>query len=557
MEQLVFSRKMSRGKVRAIQRFFEILPGAVSWSIIIGMFVLLALDPVIAALIVIAFVFSWFLRLLHGNILLLLSFIRLYAEKNTDWMERIRRLSDLEGYIAEMEGDVRRMTFRQRLSLRNHLKDLRTLASSGSPPPRWSDVYHLVIFPVARERRMIFEPGVASIAAGQFPAKKILMVLAVEERAPDVVKEEARAVVEKYRGSFLDFLLFIHPDGIPNEARVKGANITYAASKAAAFFDSMGIPYENVIASCFDADTVSSPEYFACLTYHFLICPKRTRASFQPIPVYWNNYWEATGFSRVLDMFSSLAMMRELTYPAKLTTFSSHSLSFKALADVDYWPVDVISDDTAIFWKALIQFKGDYRVVPMYTTVSMDLNQAETWWKTVVNVYKQRRRWAYGAELIPIVITEFLLRKDIPLGVRLVFGYRLIQMHVSWATWPFLLSLMSWLPAILIALTHSHSVVRYSEPRILSVMYQLSYLGFGLYVVLTWIFQPREKGRLRILKRLRHALEWLLVPLFSIAFGGIPALDAQTRLLLGQYMQFWVTIKERKGEEAPTGAGSA
>ncbi len=548
-----FSPADARSHGRSLQRFLEIVPASCSWLIIFGMLVLTVLDPVIAALIVIAFVLSWLLRMLYSNILLVLSFLRLYAERETDWMERLARMERLSAYVEELERDTVRRPLKERLSRSNHLRDLRALIASGAPCPVWREVYHAVIVPIARETGEIFEPGVAGIARGTFPSARILLVLAVEERAPAAVKEDAKRVREKYRDRFLDLLLVLHPDGLPGEARVKGANATYAAKAAAAELARRGIALQNVVLSCFDADTVISPEYFACLTYHFLICPQRTRASFQPIPLYQNNFWEAPGFARILDVGSSFFQLVEATYPERLVTFSSHSMSFKALADIGYWPVDMISDDSAVYWKAFLHFKGEYRVVPMYVTVSMDITQAETRWKTVANLYKQRRRWAWGVESFPLVAAAFLRASDIPLGMRLRQGYRLLANHVSWATWPFLLGVMSWLPALLIAWGHSHSVLRYSEPQILSTLFNLGLAGFALYATLSQLFLPREKGRHHLARRIAHVAEWLLVPPVSVIFGAVPALDAQTRLMLGRYMEFWVTIKKRRAGGTPAG----
>jgi len=39
---------------------------------------------------------------------------------------------------------------------------------------------------------------------------------------------------------------------------------------------------------------------------------------------------------------------------------------------------------------------------------------------------------------------------------------------------------------------------------------------------------------------------WFLFPLMMIFFSALPALDAQTRWILGKYMGFWPTEKVRK-----------
>jgi len=544
--EFVFSRNAATGKLRSLQRFLEFVPATCSWLIIVGLLVLMFVEPVITALFIIAFVLSWLFRMVYSNTLLALSFYRLSAEEKTDWMGRLLRMERLEEYAEEVAREPRKATMKERTSQRNLLRDLRAALDGKEPPPEWHEVRHVVLIPVARETREIFEPGIVSIAQGTFPSEKVLVILAVEGRAPAETIADARAVQEAWGSRFMDLQVVLHPDGIPGEARVKGANSTFAAKAAAEFMRVRGIGYDRVVLSCFDADTVVSPQYFGCLTYHFLTCPNRNRAGFQPIPVYTNNFWEAPSFARILDISSSFYMLVEATNPEKLVTFSSHSMSFKALVDIGYWPVDMVSDDSAVYWKAFIHFDGDYRVVPMYVTLAMDLTQSETMAKTAVNLYKQRRRWAWGVEAFPLVVSAFLHSKKIPLFTRIKQAFRLFHAHITWATWPFMLTVMSWLPAMVISMGHSHSVVRYNEPRVLSTMFNLSMIGFLVYAVLSQVFLPRQKGGTPVWKRLLHALEWVLVPPVSLAFGAIPALDAQTRLLLGHRLGFWVTVKKRK-----------
>jgi hypothetical protein len=44
-------------------------------------------------------------------------------------------------------------------------------------------------------------------------------------------------------------------------------------------------------------------------------------------------------------------------------------------------------------------------------------------------------------------------------------------------------------------------------------------------------------------QRLVTRLQWLLLPLVGLVFSNLPALDAQTRLMTGRYLEYRVTEK--------------
>ncbi|MFH0985964.1 MAG: glycosyltransferase family 2 protein [Candidatus Omnitrophota bacterium] len=540
-----YSRQGLNKKEMFLQRFFEVLPGLTSWALLLGVVTLSVWAPLVAAIAVIAFMLAWILRLFYLTIFLLFSYVRLSVEKNTDWLARIRGMDRFEAYLEEMRGTPRGNGLYERASQWLHSKDMRRLKKSGNLPPCSSEIFHLVVIPVVKESPEVVEANVLSVVHnGVFP-KQTVMVLAVEARAERSIRDGMAQLAGKHRDQFMEFLLVEHPDGVPGEARVKGANTSHAARAAAKYFEDRKIPFENVIVSCFDADTVVVPNYFACLTYCFMNCPDRHRASFQPVPVFHNNIWEVPGFARVVETGSSFFQLIETTDPERLVTFSSHSMSFKALVEVGYWPADMISEDSGIFWKSYLHFDGRYQVVPIPTTLSMDIVDAGSWWGTVASLYKQKRRWAWGAENFPLVMRGFLGNKKIPFHDKLQHGFKLFEGQITWSTLPFLLTFVGWLPVISSGNEFANTVLYYNAGRFTQAIFGLSTVALVSTIMMSLWLLPKKKKRFPLFWTLIHGLEWFLVPFILVFLSAMPALDAQTRLMLNRRMEFWVSDKRR------------
>ncbi|MDD5555668.1 MAG: glycosyltransferase family 2 protein [bacterium] len=488
----------------------------------------------------------WIMRLLYMNIFLLIAYGKLFIMRRAGWMERIEELDAIIQDPERPPAAPPAGSLRERIARRIIGEQVKHVLKSGSLPPPSDAIYHLVIIPVASEAAAVVEPGIRALRDGVYPTTRMAVVLAVEERADDAVRDDCRRLVERYRGDFMACFMVTHPDGIEGEAKVKGANVTCAARTARDYFERKAIPPDNVIVSCFDSDTVVSPEYFASLTFNFMVTPQRTRASYQPVPVYHNNIWEAHSFARVLDVGASFVQLIEDTDPEKRVTFSSHSMSFKALVEVGYWPVDIISDDSAIYWKSLIHFDGDYRVVPIYVTLSMDVNEGGTLWRTFKNIYRQRRRWAWGVENFPLVMRAFLGKNGISPYNRFRYAFKLFDRTITWSSWPFLYALISWLPILYAPREFSSMPVFYALPRIRGTVFILALTGILICVFLSLFLLPPKNTRYGWLRKIVHIPEWFLLPPITIFLTGLPALDAQTRLMLGRHMQFFVTPKYRR-----------
>jgi cellulose synthase/poly-beta-1,6-N-acetylglucosamine synthase-like glycosyltransferase len=413
----------------------------------------------------------------------------------------------------------------------------------------WSKIYHMIILPVYKEEIDVLEPGITSYANADYPNEKIIFVLAVEERAGAEALHRADVLKQKFEKDFYKFYIVPHPDGLVGEAKGKGSNCAYAAEKVTAYIRELQIPFENILVSNFDCDTTVEKNYFAHLTFDFLTIRKPHQASYQPMPMFHNNIWDVPAIARVIAISSSFWQLVEASRPDRLVTFSSHSMSFKTLVDVGYWRRDLIPEDSYIFWQCFNHFNGDYRTHPLFTTVSMDAVMGDSYIGTLIAQYKQKRRWAWGAIQMSLVFPQFYHNKMIPTWKKLLYGYRMIEGYYFWATASIMIAILGWLPLLLGGDRFGESVLAVNLPFLTRLIMSIAtfFLIFSVYINL--VLLPKRPARYSRWKMVSMVLQWALSPIVSSVFGSMPAIDAQTRLMFGKYMEFWVTPKIRKVED--------
>ena len=435
------------------------------------------------------------------------------------------------------------------------LKELKKIKRTALIPQdyggqNWKDIYHIIILPAYKESEGIIAESIETLIKSDYPKERMIVVLSIEKRAGHIFEKQARAIADKYSEKFYKFLVTVHPDGIKGEIAGKGSNIAWAGKEVKEkIIDKLRISYENILISTFDIDTKVFPQYFACLTWYYLTEKDPMNASYQPVPVYNNNIWSANAFSRVVSTSNTFWQMIQQERSEKLTTYSSHSTPAKVFFEIGY-PANVVSDDSRIFWRAYLYYDGNYRVVPIYYLVSMDAVMAKNLWQTILNQYKQQRRWAWGCDEIPYMIFGFLNNKKISLWQKIGHLYTVIDGFWSWATAALLLFLLGWLPILLGGQKFNFSVLSFNLPILTSQIMTVSMIGMFVSAILSTLLLPPipkdMKWYLRWFKKSTIFLQWIFLPITLILFGSVPALDAQIRLMLGRYMGFWVTEKIRK-----------
>ena len=247
--------------------------------------------------------------------------------------------------------------------------------------------------------------------------------------------------------------------------------------------------------SSFDIDTQVYPQYFLCLTYNFLTAESPHRVSYQPVPLFNNNVWSSPALSRVVATSGTFWQMMQQERPERLSTFSSHSMSFKMLNDVGFWQKNIVSEDSRIFWNAVLFYDGDYEVLPLAYPLSMDANVGLNFWQTARHVYKQQRRWTWGVENVPYLLFGFVKNKKIKFAKKIRFALTQLEGFWGLATNPILIFLLGWLPVLVGGDEFNAMLLSYSLPRITRTLMTIAMLGLiSSAIISTSLLPKRPEG---------------------------------------------------------------
>lgn len=562
MEQFIFPNpKTTEPRERFAQRTMEIIPGVLTWTTLIGMIICSFVAPIWMAVFIIMFDLYWIFRTIFITYYSVVAYRRFQSGKKLDWWERCQNIihpaeyeKDLSGRIVSLQAGLgelassgeRRKVKQEIARLVEYREDVQRLISAGHEIWDWRKIAHVVLFPTANEPAEVIEPAIQAVMDSNFPNQQIIILLATEEREPEAQRlGKVNHLKNKFQGVFKDFLVTTH-EVSDDEMKCKASNATYAAKKLMTYLDENKIDYERVIFSNFDCDTVCHKEYFAALTYAYITDAKRLKRSYQPLPMYHNNLWDTNAFVRVIVTGSSFWHMFQSTRK-QMVTFSSHSEPFDTLVKVNFWPLNMISEDSIIYWKCFSYYHGDYKVKPIYLPVSLDAVLAETYWKTIKNQYKQKRRWAYGIENFPVIMRAIWPDKKIKLGKKIRIAFEMLEGHHSWATSAFILAILGWLPLIFGGPAFNESVLAHNLPFVTRSLMNLAMGGLIISMFLNFFLLPPRPAKYSKKRYIYMFLQWFLAPIIAPTLGALPAIDSQTRILLGKYFgEFWVTEKIRK-----------
>jgi hypothetical protein len=509
LEHEVPRPRITSGRKRAIlKRTLEVIPALTALTVITSLIWGPLLAPVPFALAILAFHAYWLWRAQMNGIHAFKGFLLLRRHKKTDW----RALYDQQ-------------------------------RADGKVFIGWEALRHIVVIPNYTETAEKLRPCLDSLAESP-EAKRIIAVLAIEEREGAEGRRRAEMLQREYQGRIGTVFATHHPWGIPGEVAGKSSNENWAARRAKEYLvDRLGHSIDEITITSCDADTVFDRNYFGCLTYHFLTDPNRYRRFWQAPFFFYNNIWDIPAPLRFTHALAGMTQMGRLTrgFLRMRWPVSTYSLSLRMAHDVDYWDPDIIPEDWHMFLKCYYRLRGEVDVEPLYTPTYMDGIRSRTYIRTFVSHFHQARRHAWGCTDIPYAVEQTLVRRETPLVPRLRRLWAVTEAHVLWSTQWFLVTAGRIVP---VAMT---SIGVAAMPEWFPLISKWLLLPCGgplvLFLILDAMMRPKRPASFRWWHFPIQYAQWFGMAFITFFSSALPALDAQFRLALGKRLEYKVTEK--------------
>lgn len=543
------------GKRTKKYRLLEILPGALSYTMIILLFVLSIISPALGSyylLLIIAVTLVKAVGIVYRTIQ---GYNAAKRAEKVNWHERLVDLeTPHERYEELLKHKCKEFAFNEHVENLKLLSVGKDLVLSESEVvvddpisfPKPKEIYHAVIMVAYNEGLETLIPTVEAVRDGSFDNERIIFVFGYEERGGEAMVENAKVLKEKFKNDFFEFITVMHPKDLKDEIQGKGPNLNFAAGELLEFVKKKKIPLKNIIVTSLDSDNKMSKWYLDYVAYQFIVHPNRQHLSYQPVSLFTNNIWDAPAPMRIIaisnSFFNIISSMRSHT----LKNFASHSQPLLALSEMGFWSKKTIVEDGHQYWRSLFFFKGNYEVLPIHVAIYQDAVMEETLIKTLKAQFVQLRRWDYGASDVAYVGVR-LFSKDrkkigempfLPLFAKFV---RLLEGHVTLAAISPMVAFGGWVPKIINS--RSKDLLTFNLPNTISLIQIFASVGLMTTILLSLKMLPPRPKEVKT-PRILMILQWLLMPVVAIVYQSFAAFYSQTRLLTGNYMEkFDVTKK--------------
>lgn len=505
--------------------FFEKLPALLTYALLALPVVLSLVKPWLTAVFILGYILVWLVRAVGLNVRVLQGWRMMQQHQKADW----------ETLLNDVEN--------RKLSAHTpkwHQKNIKRL-DEHSPAYKPSEIFHVFIIAAYNESRDILEPTFQYVLNSDYDLSKVAVVLAHEQRGGPEMKKLAEDLVEQFGDKFAFAEAVEHPQDLPHEVIGKGGNITYAARVLKKRLDKLGYDHNKTIVTTLDCDNRPHKNYLAGLTYTYCLTREPKHTSYQPVPLFTNNIWDAPAPMRVIATGNSFWMVIQALRPHILRNFSAHAQSMAALVDTDFWSVRTIVEDGHQYWRTFFRYDGQHDVYPIYLPIYQDAVLASSYKRTFKAQFVQLRRWAWGCSDIAYVATKgFFTKNNIPKTKVFLRLMRLMEGHLSWATAPPLLFFSAFIPIVF----NPDDIAANQLPNLVSTIQRLAMIGIAITLFLSFKALPPKPARYKRHRTVFMALQWAILPITTLLYNATSALYSQTRLFLGKYLDRFDTTEK-------------
>lgn len=499
-------------KDKTLQRVLEIIPGVLTWGLILSPIWLGVIYPEVVIYILTFLSVYWAYMAVKHFKGLWMGYKHYQKELVVDWWSECLKLEDAW----------------------DKLPDKNTL------PENLASVVHFVLIPTFNEPADVIKNSIESLFAQTMPCKQILLVCAVEEKYSQRVLADIDAAIGDRKKDLYGFYAFVHPAGIEGEAKgAGGANRTWGAKHTVEELKKQNVVLKNFVFSTLDGDHVVHPQYFARLTHLYLSTDNRNNHFYSTaVHLFSNNYWQVPTVMRIEASSVTLATLSNWIsgIPQTRETFSAYSSSLQTLIDADYWDVTLGIDDTVFYWRAFFARNGDFTGVCHYIPYSADAVEGTSYFNSYKSLYRQLLRWGWGVIVFPLSVRGFVKYKKIPLSKKVVWIYTQIKNKTLLVSIVFLVTFGFYI------LTATNKYVKQSNFAY-SLPYSISIMLSAILVLIIPITMIKIRivggipKSLPIWRKALFLMEGPLIVINLLTFSFFPYLEAQTRMMLGKKMR--------------------
>lgn len=407
----------------------------------------------------------------------------------------------------------------------------------------WRDVIHVMLIPNYKEDYDVLRDTLRRIAESPLAKRQVCVVLAMEEREQHA-QTKAESLMMEFEPYFLHIFATYHPKDIPGELAGKSSNEAWAGREAyKRLVLGHGYDINKMVITIMDADSLIHPRYIEALTYHFATTPaKRRHNCMWQAPIrYDNNIWNVHPFFTFIHALSTIWYLSGLMSKRPMP-LSTYSLSFRLAHDVGYWDTDVIPEDWHMYLKCYFKRRGHMQLHPIFLPFSgYSAAVGDTFIDAFRGQYNQSVRHMWGAEDVGYIINQSIHHHDMPIMPKISILWRVLHTHI--------LSTTGWITANiggqLAFLLHPDYVASGA------VAQQIMILQVAVYVIISssvlfWVMDMRMRPRKttwRLSEILLIGICFAIMPFTTFMLSVLPALEAQTRLMLGIPIHYRVARK--------------